>query len=102
MEWINALVQFLQEHAAGLIHISGASDIFGMGIGTVIVICVAIYVTYYTVKKVIWNLVLGYIVLYAIKYFLHIVIEPTAIMVALMALFGPIPVIIAAGWHFIM
>lgn len=97
----NGILQVFQDMLSNLVHITGIGDIFGFGIGGIIIFVVLMYFTFYTIKKVVTNLIVGYITLFAIQYIFHIIVEPTAIMLVLMALFGPIPVIVAAGWHYI-
>lgn len=97
----SSIIQVFQDLMSNFVHITGISDIFGLGIGGIVIFVVLMYFTFYTVKKLVTNLLVGYVSLFAIQYIFHIVIEPTAIMLVLMALFGPIPVILAAGWHYI-
>lgn len=99
---MESVVEFLQTYAGFLIHITNAADIWQMGGGAIVIALVVMYIAFYSVKRIIKNLILGYIFLYAAEYIFHLVIEPTAIMITLMALFGPIPIILAAVWQIIM
>lgn len=74
-------------------------------IGTIALIIAAIIIfkfAFFTIKRVIINLVLGWITWYAIEQFLHLTINMDLLMWALTALLGPIAVIGAAIWHFVM
>ena len=60
----------------------------------VVVIYTIFKVAFYTIKRVGFNLILGYA-----AYFLHIPVDMTVLMWFLTAVLGPIPVIVVALMH---
>lgn len=94
-------ISFLTHFIDKAMDIIQVGDIFGYGMSGIIIFVVMMYVTFYTLKKVVVNLATAYVALFLIQYIFHITVEPTAIMMVLMAFFGPIPVVLAALWHFV-
>ena len=66
---------------------------------TVIVAIVAFKMAFFTIKKVVVNLVLGFVAYYAAVYMFNIPMDVGFWLWALTALFGPIPMIVVAIWH---
>lgn len=74
-----------------------------IGIIAVVIAAIIIFkVAFFTIKRVVINLVLGWITWYAIDQFLHLTINMDLLMWALTALLGPIAVVGAAIWHAFM
>lgn len=65
----------------------------------VVVIFTIFKVAFYTIKRVGFNLILGYAAYYVSVNFLHIPVDMTALMWFLTAVLGPIPVIVVALMH---
>lgn len=65
----------------------------------VVVIYTIFKVAFYTIKRVGFNLILGYAAFYISTNFFHIPVDMTVLMWFLTAVLGPIPVIVVAFMH---
>lgn len=74
-------------------------DIWLYGGIAVVVALIALKLAFFTIKKVIVNVILGAAVYAIATYIFHIDMQMGFIMWALTVLFGPIPVIILALWR---
>lgn len=99
---LQTFIRLVNTYVGNWIHISGESDLLLYVVGIVIVVAVVMSVAFYSLKKVVINLVTGYIVMFIAQNVFDINIVPDSIMLTLMALFGPIAVIAAGVWHVIM
>ncbi len=75
-----------------------ASPIVSM-IGTLIVAILVFKIAFFTIKKVVLNLIMGGIAYYVAVHFFNIPMDIGFFVWALTALFGPIPMIVVALWH---
>lgn len=71
----------------------------GAGVLTVIVAVIAFKLAFFTIKRVVWNLILGGIVYAVAVHVFNISLDAGVGLWALTALFGPIPMILVALWH---
>lgn len=92
-------IKLVNTYAGNWLHIGGESDLLMYGVGIAIVVAVVTSVAFYSVKKIGFNLITGYVVLYIAQNVFNIAIVPDSIMLTLMALFGPLAVIVAVLWH---
>lgn len=69
----------------------------------IVLVLILLFIAYYTLKRVIINFVLGYGTLFGIQYFFGPQsVDDGTLMMALIALFGPLPVVLDALWHYFM
>lgn len=66
---------------------------------TVVAIVIAFKMTFYTIKRVVLNALMGAAVYLAATQVLHVQLDPGLWVWGLTILFGPIPMAILTGWH---
>lgn len=96
------ITQFIGNSKESFIYVNGQQDILLLGVTFVVIIALAMMLTFYTLKKIAFNLFLGYLFVFAAKYALHVSVTTDYLMFGLMAFFGPLPVIVAVLWHYFM
>lgn len=94
-------VNFAQKYLNDIVQVNSVNDLWYYAIGIGLILVLMIVASYYTLKRIAIHLITGYAAIYIAQYF-GIQVEPDAMMLTLMALFGPIPVLIAVGWHFLL
>lgn len=66
---------------------------------TVVAVAIAFKMAFYTLKKVVFNALMGAAVYLAATQVLHVQLDPGLWVWGLTILFGPIPMAILTGWH---
>lgn len=66
---------------------------------TVVAVAIAFKMAFYTLKRVVFNALMGAAVYLAATQVLHVQLDPSLWVWGLTILFGPIPMAILAGWH---
>ncbi len=66
---------------------------------TVVAIVIAFKMAFYTIKRVVINVLMGAAIYLAATQVLHVQLDPSLWVWGLTILFGPIPMAILAGWH---
>ncbi len=66
---------------------------------TVVAVAIAFKMAFYTLKRVVFNALMGAAVYLAATQVLHVQLDPGLWVWGLTILFGPIPMAILTGWH---
>ena len=66
---------------------------------TVVAVAIAFKMAFYTLKKVVFNALMGAAVYLAATQVLHVQLDPSLWVWGLTILLGPIPMAILTGWH---
>ncbi len=102
MEILNKIEEILLPIVGNVVRIEGNMDLYLYGAAILFILIMASSLAFYTIKKVVVNLVLAYICIYIGQYLFHITLVPDALMLVLMAFFGPLAVVMGFIWHFLM
>lgn len=99
MDFLKPLETLFMTYGSQFLKVDSSYDLYIYAGVALAIVIVASYLTFYTLKKIVVNLVLSYVCLYLAEMFFHVSIVPDTIMLVLMAFFGPIAVVLGVLWH---
>ncbi len=100
--YLGTLLGLVKTYLPGIIFVDSVHELSLWGAAVVIVLVAAVFFAILTLKKLVTNLILGYIVIYIGEYFFHIDLVPNWMLWALMAFFGPIVPFLNFIYQFLM
>ena len=99
---LDKLMHVIQTYLPGVVSV-GSTHELSLWVATVVIVLVAdVFFAMLTLKKLVKNLVLGYLVIYAGQYFFHMDLVPNWMLWALMAFFGPIVPVLNFIYQYLM
>ena len=99
---LDQLMHVVQTYLSGVISVGSTHELSLWGASVVIILVAAVFFAMLSIKKLVKNLVLGYLVIYAGQHFFHIDLVPNWMLWALMAFFGPVVPILNFIYQYLM